>query len=290
MFCAGANIQMLAGLVARPQGQLLQVHQRDPQRDRGRHRPVRPDVDRRGQRHGGRRRLRAGPRVRRDRPRRRPVLGRLAARSAAARRAPRHRRSHPPRRQAPCPPRPRRRVRHAGRRGARASRPSTGDSSTPIAPRSSFDDLVHARALARASESDRPADAAGVVLPPLRPEIEATSCATTTSSVAIDREPRRRPNHRPRPGSATAVDTRRVDRPPAPTAWLLAAARQLDDVVLHLRFNEPEVGTWVVRTEGDADDGDHRRGGALRATTGWPGRSGCTGPARSSASTSRPAR
>ena len=72
-------------------------------------------------------------------------------------------------------------------------------------------------------------------------------------------------------------------------AWLLAAARQLDDVVLHLRFNEPEVGTWILRTEGDADDGGHRRGGARRATTGWPGRSACTGPARSSASTSRPA-
>jgi benzoyl-CoA-dihydrodiol lyase len=36
-------------------------------------------------------------------------------------------------------------------------------------------------------------------------------------------------------------------------AWVLAAVRQLDDVILHLRFNEPEVGTWVLRTEGDAD-------------------------------------
>ena len=32
VFCAGANIQMLATSTARPQGQLLQVHQRDPQR------------------------------------------------------------------------------------------------------------------------------------------------------------------------------------------------------------------------------------------------------------------
>ena len=103
------------GFVARPQGQLLQVHQRDAQRDRGRQRPLRADVDRRGQRHGGRRRLRAGAGMRRDPPRRRPGLGGLAAGGAAPRRAPRHRRAHPPRRQAPRAPRPRRRVRHAGR-------------------------------------------------------------------------------------------------------------------------------------------------------------------------------
>ena len=35
---------------------------------------------------------------------------------------------------------------------------------------------------------------------------------------------------------------------------MLAAARQLDDAILHLRFNEPELGTWVLRTEGSADD------------------------------------
>ncbi len=34
-------------------------------------------------------------------------------------------------------------------------------------------------------------------------------------------------------------------------AWLLAACRELDDAVLHLRFNEPEVGTWVLQTRGD---------------------------------------
>ena len=32
VFCAGANIQMLAGSTHAPQGELLQVHQRDPQR------------------------------------------------------------------------------------------------------------------------------------------------------------------------------------------------------------------------------------------------------------------
>ena len=35
VFCAGANIRMLGRGFARPQGRLLQVHQRDPLRDRG---------------------------------------------------------------------------------------------------------------------------------------------------------------------------------------------------------------------------------------------------------------
>jgi benzoyl-CoA-dihydrodiol lyase len=34
--------------------------------------------------------------------------------------------------------------------------------------------------------------------------------------------------------------------------WPLALARALDDAILHLRANEPELGTWIFRTEGDA--------------------------------------
>jgi benzoyl-CoA-dihydrodiol lyase len=34
--------------------------------------------------------------------------------------------------------------------------------------------------------------------------------------------------------------------------WPLALARELDDALLHLRFNEPEVGTWVLQTKGDS--------------------------------------
>jgi benzoyl-CoA-dihydrodiol lyase len=33
--------------------------------------------------------------------------------------------------------------------------------------------------------------------------------------------------------------------------WPLAAARELDDAILLLRTNEGELGTWVLRTEGD---------------------------------------
>src|SRR5207248_10578551 len=32
--------------------------------------------------------------------------------------------------------------------------------------------------------------------------------------------------------------------------WPLAMARELDDAILHLRFNEPELGIIVFRSEG----------------------------------------
>ena len=35
--------------------------------------------------------------------------------------------------------------------------------------------------------------------------------------------------------------------------WPLALARELDDAILHLRFNEPALGTWILKTAGEAD-------------------------------------
>jgi benzoyl-CoA-dihydrodiol lyase len=35
--------------------------------------------------------------------------------------------------------------------------------------------------------------------------------------------------------------------------WPLTLARELDDLILHLRANETEIGTWVFHTRGDAD-------------------------------------
>ena len=34
--------------------------------------------------------------------------------------------------------------------------------------------------------------------------------------------------------------------------WPLAVARELDDLILDLRTNEPLIGTWVFKTAGDA--------------------------------------
>ncbi len=109
-------------LEPRLEGELLQVHQRDPQRHRGHVDAFGHQVRRRGQRRLRRRRLRAGPGLRRDHPGRRPLVVGLAARGAAARRAAGHRRPDPRHRQAQGPPRPRRHLLHQRRRRARPAR------------------------------------------------------------------------------------------------------------------------------------------------------------------------
>jgi benzoyl-CoA-dihydrodiol lyase len=119
-----------------------------------------------------------------------------------------------------------------------------------VAPRSRFDELVRARASARAAASDRPDHGPGVALVPLDVVAAGDSIGYGTVSVAIDREVGAafitirapaggEPSH---PDDLVAAGA---------SAWLLAVTRQLDDAILRLRFNEPEVGTWVLRTEGD---------------------------------------
>ncbi|MBO6782719.1 MAG: benzoyl-CoA-dihydrodiol lyase [Alphaproteobacteria bacterium] len=121
-----------------------------------------------------------------------------------------------------------------------------------LVPRSKFAETARERAEARAAESDRPADAEGIELTPLDRTVEDNSLAYPNVSVAIDREARtatftvRAPSEAP-PSDPAAIHAQGAN------FWPLAMARELDDAVLHLRFNEPEIGTWVFRTEGDPD-------------------------------------
>ena len=121
-----------------------------------------------------------------------------------------------------------------------------------IAPASEWDALVDSRTAARAAGSDRPADAVGVALTPLDRTTDADTITYSTVRVAIDR----------RLGTATITITGPHGDQPATgdalnaagaDAWILRAARELDDAILHLRFNEPEVGSWRFATSGSAD-------------------------------------
>ena len=123
-----------------------------------------------------------------------------------------------------------------------------------IAPKSGFDQLVASRAMARAAESDRPGDVAGITLPILggSTAISDDKLRSTFVDVDIDRDLGcarlvvRSPQHlQPTTGEefvAAGAD-----------AWLLMAALELDHAILHLRFNEPRIGTWILTTVGSAD-------------------------------------
>jgi benzoyl-CoA-dihydrodiol lyase len=114
---------------------------------------------------------------------------------------------------------------------------------------SSWDEKVRERAVALAATSDRPQSATGIALPALERRVTEEAITYRHVRVELDRAHRR----------ATITVLGPV-RPPGDLAgihdagaafWPLAMARELDDAILHLRFNQPEFGIIVFRSEGD---------------------------------------
>jgi benzoyl-CoA-dihydrodiol lyase len=119
-----------------------------------------------------------------------------------------------------------------------------------IVPPSAWEAKVAARAAALAGLSDRPDGAAGVALPPLERELREDGVTYRHVRVEFDR-----------PGRRAVVTVLGPETLPEGLAgvhvqgaafWPLAMARELDDALLHLRFNETGLGLLVLRTEGDA--------------------------------------
>ena len=138
-----------------------------------------------------------------------------------------------------------------------------------------FADLVRRRVESLAATSDRPAGARGVALPALARTIDEAGYHYPTVDVRVDRAARHATITVRAPASAEPAD---VDAIVAKGAawWPLAMARDLDDAILMLRTNDLELGTWILRTEGDArhvlacDDalGRHAANWFVRETTG----------------------
>jgi benzoyl-CoA-dihydrodiol lyase len=118
-------------------------------------------------------------------------------------------------------------------------------------PRSKFADTVRERALAAGQRSHRPAEGTGVALTPLHREITEDGLSYRYVNVAIDRAAGqvnltvRAPESAP-PSTLAEIHAQGADWYP------LAVTRELDDAILRLRTNELTAGTWVIRTSGDA--------------------------------------
>jgi benzoyl-CoA-dihydrodiol lyase len=121
-----------------------------------------------------------------------------------------------------------------------------------IAKPATFAAKVQERALELAALSDRPAGAAGVALAPLQRTIEADALRYPNVTVAIDRAKRIATFTVKAPAGAQPATVAQIEA--AGAAWYpLAMARELEDAILEMRTNEPEIGTWLIKTEGDAD-------------------------------------
>ncbi len=119
-----------------------------------------------------------------------------------------------------------------------------------IARPAAFAQKVRERAQALAALSDRPADARGVSLSPLPRRIEADAIRYRHVAVTIDRTRRTATITVSAPQGPQPADLAGIEA--AGDAWYpLALARELDDAILEMRTNELDIGTWLIRTEGD---------------------------------------
>ncbi|CAN7717990.1 2,3-epoxybenzoyl-CoA dihydrolase [Acidovorax sp. LjRoot66] len=125
-----------------------------------------------------------------------------------------------------------------------------------VAKPAQFAAAVQDRAEQLAAGSDRPAGTKGVALNRLEREDGADSLGYSHVQVQIDRARRtatltvKAPSGA-QPSGAQPADIAAIEA--AGTAWWpLALARELDDAILNLRTNELDIGTWLLKTEGDA--------------------------------------
>ncbi|MDA1098215.1 MAG: 2,3-epoxybenzoyl-CoA dihydrolase [Proteobacteria bacterium] len=121
-----------------------------------------------------------------------------------------------------------------------------------IAPRSKYHDAVAARAARAVAQSDRPADGQGIALTPLQRTIDGDSISYSALRVEIDRDARTASLTVLAPTEAPPPDTDAIEALGA-DYWPLRLARELDDAILHLRTNENEIGTWLFHTSGDGN-------------------------------------
>ena len=120
-----------------------------------------------------------------------------------------------------------------------------------IAPRTKFEEEARARATARAESSDRPTDATGIELTPLERTVEGDTIRYPNLEVRLERELGTAWFTLSGPAADTLPGSPEAIAEAGAAFWLLALARELDDAMLHLRFNEPDIGTWVMQTKGD---------------------------------------
>ncbi|WP_322030377.1 2,3-epoxybenzoyl-CoA dihydrolase [Paraburkholderia sp. J76] len=114
-----------------------------------------------------------------------------------------------------------------------------------------FGQAVQARALELAAASDRPASAKGVALTRIERVEHEHGLSYATVDIAIDRAKRTATLTAKAPATAPASDIEAIMQAGA-SWWPLQFARELDDAILCLRTNELDIGTWILKTQGDA--------------------------------------
>lgn len=115
-----------------------------------------------------------------------------------------------------------------------------------------FAEYVKQRAVKLAEQSDRPNDARGVELGALKRTVDESGLHYEFVDVNWNRAGRTATLTVRAPESVTEDTVERVMATGAKW-WPLQMARELDDAILNLRVNEPDLGLWIIKTTGNQD-------------------------------------
>ncbi|MDP1569939.1 MAG: 2,3-epoxybenzoyl-CoA dihydrolase [Vicinamibacterales bacterium] len=134
--------------------------------------------------------------------------------------------------------------------GLRGKRAVEGRFVDAVCPTSQFKEAVEKRVQELAAMSDRPASGPGVTFGPLEPVIDGDTIRYKYVTGEIDRAKRL---------CALTISAPEAPQPTTPEAflaagdqsWAIRAFRELDDALLRMRLNEPEIGTVLLRATGD---------------------------------------
>jgi benzoyl-CoA-dihydrodiol lyase len=118
--------------------------------------------------------------------------------------------------------------------------------------RPKWDEIVAERAAEFAARSSRPGAVQGVSLTPLEKERTADNISYRYVTAKLDRAAGTVEITVSGPAQAAGSDIAQAHEEGA-DFWTLAVTRELDDLILDLRTNELELGTWLLRTRGDAE-------------------------------------
>jgi len=118
-----------------------------------------------------------------------------------------------------------------------------------IVPRTQLMEIAKQRAIEMGARSSR-AGEGGIALIPLSRTIEERRIVYQHLTVEIDRDN----------ATASLMIEGPASTPPTKLEagidadfWPLAIARELEDAILHLRFNEETIRTWIFRSRGDSE-------------------------------------
>jgi benzoyl-CoA-dihydrodiol lyase len=136
--------------------------------------------------------------------------------------------------------------------GVRADRARQWKLVDHVAKPQQFAQVVKERVDVLIGESTRPGTGKGIALTPLQRRIDGAGYHYTHVDVAVDRPARTATITVSGPTQLQPTDPDTIYAAGA-SWWPLAMARELDDAILMLRTNEPDIGLWILKTRGDAD-------------------------------------